>query len=75
MHGLLTKICDILDSVVSKLVGKMKMASNLVYLFNSTSMQHQEVCSLQFPSLHNITNTVPHSEACLYSHIIWLLAQ
>ena len=47
----------------------------LAHLFNSVSRQHWEVWASQFPFLHSLKEVVPPSEACLYGHINWSLAQ
>ena len=70
---LLSKMHDILDSVMSKWVGNS--AHILVHYFNSASRQHHEVWVSQFPFLHSLRNMVPPSEACLYGSIDWSLAQ
>ena len=44
-------------------------------MFNSVSRQHQEVGASQFPFLHSLKEVIPPSEACLYGHINWSLAQ
>ena len=46
-----------------------------MYLFNSVSRQHHEVWASQFPFLHSLRDVIPLSEACLYGHINWSLAQ
>ena len=69
VHELLTKIQDIMDNAVCK------QAGNTPFLFNSVSRQHYDVWALQFPFLYNFKNTVPPSEASLYGHINWPLAQ
>ena len=51
------------------------MACILAYLFNSVSRQHCEVWASQFPFLHSLREVIPPSEACLYGHINWSLAQ
>ena len=51
------------------------MAFILAYLFNSVSRQHCEVWASQFPFLHSLRDVIPPSEACLYGHINWSLAQ
>ena len=51
------------------------MACNLAYLFNYASRWCCEDWASQFPFLHNSKDLVPPSEACLYGHISWLLAQ
>ena len=68
-----TRIHDILDRAVSKWVGNT--AHILEYLFNSASRHYCEVWSSQFPFFHNVSDTFPPSEACLYGHINWCLAQ
>ena len=70
---LLLWIHDILDKAVSKQVGNS--ACILAYLFNSVSRQHHEVWASQFPFLHSLKEVIPPSEACLYGHINWSLAQ
>ena len=52
VHALLSKIHDILDSVLSK--WDHNMAHILTYLFNSLSSQYPEVWASQFLFLHNI---------------------
>ena len=47
----------------------------LAHLFNSVSRQHCEVWASQFPFLHSLKVVIPPSEACLYGHINWSLAQ
>ena len=44
-------------------------------MFNSVSRQHHEVWASQFPFLHSLRDVIPPSEACLYGHINWSLAQ
>ena len=44
-------------------------------MFNSVSRQHCEVWASQFPFLHSLREVIPPSEACLYCHINWSLAQ
>ena len=44
-------------------------------MFNSVSWQHSEVWASQFPFLHSLRDVIPPSEACLYGHINWSLAQ
>ena len=73
MHELLLRIHDILDKAVSKQFGNS--AHILAYLFNSVSRQCCEVWALQFPFLHSCREVIPPSEACLYGHINWSLAQ
>ena len=51
------------------------MACILAHLFNSVSRQHCEVWTSQFPFLHSLKEVIPPSEACLYGHINWSLAQ
>ena len=70
---LLLRICGILDKAVSKQVGNS--ACILAHLFNSVSRQCEEVWVSQFPSLHSLKEVIPPSEACLYAHINWSLAQ
>ena len=70
---LLLRIHDILDKAVSKRVGNL--AHILAYLFNSVSRLHHEVWVSQFPFLHSLKEVIPPSEACLYGHINWSLAQ
>ena len=70
---LLLQIHDILDKAVSKQVGNS--ACILAYLFNSVSRQHCEGWASQFPFLHSLKEGIPPSEACLYGHINWSLAQ
>ena len=59
VHELITKINYILDTAVSKWVGNA--AYILAYLFNSASLQYQEVWASQMPFPHNIKDTVPPS--------------
>ena len=73
VHELLLQIHDILDKAVSKQVGNS--AHILAHLFNSVSRQHCEVWASQFPFLHSLKEVIPPSEACLYGHINWSLAQ
>ena len=47
----------------------------LAHLFNSVSRQGHEVWASQFPFLHSLKGVIPPSEACLYGHINWSLAQ
>ena len=70
---LLLRIHDILDKAVSKQVGNLVCI--LAYLFYSVSRQHHEVWASQFPFLHSLREVIPPSEACLYGHINWSLAQ
>ena len=70
---LLLWIHDILDKAVSKQVDNS--ACILAHLFNSVSRQHREVWASQFPFLHSLKEVIPPSEACLYGHINWSLAQ
>ena len=70
---LLLWIHGILDKAVSKQVGNS--ACILAHLFNSVSRQHHEVWASQFPFLHSLKEVIPLSEACLYGHINWSLAQ
>ena len=70
---LLLQIHGILDKAVSKQIGNS--ARSLAHLFNSVSRQHWEVWASQFPFLHSLKEVVPPSEACLYGHINWSLAQ
>ena len=62
-----------MDKAVSKQVGNS--ACILAHLFNSVSRQHWEVWASQFPFLHSLKEVIPPSEACLYGHINWSLAQ
>ena len=73
VHELLNLIHDILDNAVYKWVGST--AHILAYLFNSASRQHHEIWATLFPFLHNIKDSIPLSEACLYGHINSSLAQ
>ena len=70
---LLLRIHGILDKAVSKRVGNS--ACILAHLFNFVSRQHWEVWASQFPFLHSLKEVIPPSEACLYGHINWSLAQ
>ena len=70
---LLLQIHDILDKAVSKRVGNL--ACILAHLFNSVPRQCCEVWASQFPFLHSLKEVIPPSEACLYGHITWSLAQ
>ena len=70
---LLLQIHGILDKAVSKGVGNL--ACILAHLFNSVSRQCWEVWASQFPFLHSLKEVVPPSEACVYGHINWSLAQ
>ena len=67
------KIHDILDSAMSKQVGNT--VHILANLFISASSQHYDFWAFQYPFLHNIKDSIPPSEACLYGQINWLLAQ
>ena len=60
VHELHTKIHDILDNSMSKLVGNT--AHMLAFLFNSASRQCHDAWTLQFPFLHSTKDTVPPSE-------------
>ena len=51
-----------------------KKACILAYLFNYASNQHCEFWASHIPFLHNIKDSIPPCEACLYSHN-WSLAQ
>ena len=73
VHGLLLQIHGILDKAVSKQVGNS--ACNLAHPFNSVSRQHHEIWASQFPFLHSLKEMILPSEACLYGHINWSLAQ
>ena len=73
VHELLIKVHDILDSGVSKCVGNL--ACSLVHVFNCASMLHGEAWASWFPLLHGLKYVVSLSEACLYGHINWFLAQ
>ena len=73
VHELLTKVHDILDSTATKWVGNS--ACILAHAFNSGSRQHYEVWASQFPFVHGLKDVVPPSEAHLYGHINWSLAQ
>ena len=73
VYGLLLQIHSILDKAVSKQVGNS--AHILAHLFISVSRQHREVWASQFPFLHNLKEVISPSEACLYGHINWSLAQ
>ena len=70
---LLLQIHDILDKAVSKQVGNSACIS--AHLFNSVSRQCCEVWASQFPFLHSLKEVIPPSEACLYGHNNWSLAQ
>ena len=70
---LLLQIHGILDKAVPKRVGNS--AHILAHLFNSVSRQHCEIWASQFPFLHSLKEVIPPSEACLYGHIKWSLAQ
>ena len=70
---LLLQIHGILDKAVSKRVGNS--AHILAHLFNSVSRQCCEIWSSQFPFLHSLKEVITPSEACLYGHINWSLAQ
>ena len=52
-----------------------ELSSYFAHVFNSISRQHHEVWSSQFPFLHSLREVIPPSEACLYGHINWSLAQ
>ena len=73
VRELLLQLHGILDKAVSKQVGNS--AHILAHLFNSVSRQHCEVWASQFPFLHSLKEVIPPSEACLYGHINWSLAQ
>ena len=62
-----------MDKAVFKQVGNS--ACILVHLLNSVSRQHHEVWASQLPFLHSLKEVIPPSEACLYGHINWSLAQ
>ena len=51
------------------------MACILAYLFNSVSRQYHEVWGSHFPFLYSLRDVIAPSEACLYGHINWSLAQ
>ena len=72
VYELLLKVHDILDKAVSKQVGNS--ACILAHLFNSVSgsIMRYGLHSLLFISLRDVD---PPSEACLYGHINWSLAQ
>ena len=53
----------------SILWGNSNTAHILAFLFNSTFRKCCEAWASKFPFLHNVNDTVPPSEACLYSHI------
>ena len=72
VHGLLTKICDILGKVFSKEFGNA--AHILAFLLNSSFRQCHEVWDLQFPFHNAIEDTVSPGEAFLCSCIKWNLA-
>ena len=44
-------------------------------MFNSVSRQHREIVASHFPFLHSLRDVIPPSEACLYGHINWSVAQ
>ena len=73
VHELLLWIHGILDKAVSKQVGNS--ACIPAHLFNSVSRQYCEVWSSQFPFLHSLKEVIPPSEACLYGHSNWSVAQ
>ena len=70
---LLLRIHGILDKAVSKRVANS--ACIPAHLFNSVSRQCREVWASQFPFLHSLKEVIPPSQACLYGHINWSLAQ
>ena len=70
---LLLQIHGILDKADSKQVGNS--ACILAHVFSSVSRQHWEVWASQFPFLHSLMEVIAPSEACLYGHINWSLAQ
>ena len=70
---LLLKVHDILTNAVSKTV--WNSACILADVFNSATRQYHEVWASQFPFLHSCKDVIPPSEACLYCHINWSLAQ
>ena len=51
------------------------MAHILAHVFNSVARQCWELWASQFPFLHSLKDVIPPSEACLYGHINWSLAQ
>ena len=73
VRELLPRIHGILDKAVSKQVGNS--AHILAHLFNSVSRQHHKVWASQFPFFHSLTEVISPTEACLYGHINWSLAQ
>ena len=73
VHELLLQIHGILDKAVSKRVGNSVCI--LAHLFNSVSRQCHEVWASQFPFLHSLKEVIPPSEAWLYGHINWSVAQ
>ena len=73
VHELLIKTHEILDNAVSKWVGNS--ADTLAPVFNFASRQCPEIWASQFPFLHILQVVVSPSEACLYGHINWSLAQ
>ena len=73
VHELLLKVYNILDNAVSKQVGNS--AHILAHVFNYVSRRCHEVWASQFPFLHSLGDVIPPSEACLYGHINWSLAQ
>ena len=46
-----------------------------MHVFNSVSRQHCNVWASQFHFLHSLWDVISLSEACLYCHINWSLAQ
>ena len=44
-------------------------------MFHSVSRQHCKVWASQLLFLHSLRDVIPPSEACLYGHINWCLAQ
>ena len=54
---------------------EINSACILAHLFYSVSRQCGEVWASQFPFLHSLKEVIPPSEACLYGHINWSLAQ
>ena len=64
LHELLTKVHDILKSAVSKQIGNMACILSYV-VFNFASRKLCKVWASWFPFLHNIKDSVPHSEVGL----------
>ena len=73
VHKILTKIHDILDYAISRLI--WNTAHILAFLLNSASWQHHEVWSSQYPFIYNFKDSIPPPEACVHVHINWTLVK